>query len=100
MENALKWVTLAATAQPLLVIAVISPQTNDAQHARFAWTAGALMLVMLGSGIGLFVAARWWVVVVAGAVMAMSSVLALALYGRSFSRSGFDLVPIRKTDED
>ncbi len=100
LENALKWVTLAAAVQPLLVIAVISPQTNDAQHGGFAWTAAALMLVMLGSGIAFFLAARWWVVALAGVLIAMSSVLALALYGRSFNRSGFDLVPIRKTDGD
>jgi hypothetical protein len=37
---------------------------------------------------------------VAGGVAAGVSVVALVLYGHWFNCSRFDLVPIRKTDED
>jgi hypothetical protein len=100
IEDGLKWIVVAVMAQPLLVIAAISPRTNDAQNMSFAWRAFGLILVMLGAGVTFFMATKWWVVALAGLLTAAASVLALVLYARSFNRSRFDLVPMRKTDED
>ncbi len=100
VSGGLKWIALAALAQPLFVIAAISPRTNDARHGGIAWCAAGLMLALLGAGVTFFLASKWWVVALAGGVTAGVSVAALVFYGHSFNCSRFDLVPIRKTDED
>ena len=100
IEDGLRWAAVAMIAQPLLVIAAISPRTNDAQDRGFAWSALALLLVLLGGGVAFFMAAKWWVVALGGLLAAGASVLGLVLYGRSFNRSRFDLVPTRRTDAD
>jgi hypothetical protein len=61
IENALKWSAVALMVQPLLVIAAFSPRTNDAQKSSFAWRGFVLILVMLGTGVTFFMAAKWWV---------------------------------------
>jgi hypothetical protein len=100
IADGLRWIAVVLMAQPLLVIAAISPKTNDAQKGGFAWVALAVILVMIGGGVAFFMAAKWWVVALGGLLAAAASVLGLVLYGRSFNRSYFDLVPTRRTDED
>jgi hypothetical protein len=98
LGSGLKCIALALTVQPLLVIGAISPNTNDTRKPGLAFVVVALMLVMLGAGITFFFVATWWIVALAGFIMAALSVLELVLYGRWFNRSRFDLVPLKRSD--
>jgi len=100
----LKLAALALMAQPLLVIAAISPNTNDTQKAGSGCLPTALMSVImsviLGADATFFIAARWWIVAPAGLLAAAVPVFVLFLYGRWFNRSRFDLVPLQRTDTE
>ena len=96
--EALKLAALALMAQPLLVVAAISPNTNDTRKTGFCCLVFALMSVLLGAGATFFIAASWWTVALAGFVTAALPVLVLFLYARWFNRSRFDLVPLQRTD--
>jgi hypothetical protein len=97
--DGLKLAALALMAQPLLVIAAISPNTNDTRKAGSGCLVFALMSVMLGVAATFFFAARWWVVAPAGFVTAALPAFVLFLYGRWFNRSRFDLVPLKRTEQ-
>ncbi|MGA2557508.1 MAG: hypothetical protein ABSG04_14675 [Verrucomicrobiota bacterium] len=98
--DGLRWVALALVAQPLLVIATISPNTNDTHTSGLAWLIIALMLVLMGAGATFYFAARWWVVAPAGILAAAISIFGLLLYGRAFNRSRFDLVPLKRPNQE
>jgi hypothetical protein len=98
--DGLKLAALALMAQPLLVIAAISPNSNDTQKISFVFLAFALTSILLAFAATFFFAARWWIFAPAGFLTAAISVFQLFLYGRWFNRSRFDLVPLKRTDQE
>jgi hypothetical protein len=98
--NGLRLIALALIAQPLLVIAAISPNSNDTQNAEVVVLAVVLSLLMLAAGAVFFFATRWWLVAAAGILAAMVSIFGLLLYGRGFNGSRFDLVPLRRAEQE
>jgi uncharacterized membrane protein len=99
-NNSIKRLSLALMAQPLLVIAAISPNSNDTQKRGSACLIFALMSLLLAAGAAFYFAADWRLAALAGFVASAVSVFALWLYGRWFNRSGFDLVPLRRTEQE
>jgi hypothetical protein len=98
--DGLKIIALVLMAQPLLVIAAISPNTNDTQKSAFACLVFGLMLVLLALGATFYFASQWWLVALAGFLTAALSVFVLFLYGRWFNHSRFDLVPLQRPDQE
>lgn len=88
-----KFIMLGLVAQPVLVIGLISPQTNDSQKHKVVFLALLFIVSMVASCITFLLASSVQVLLVSGTVLALLAIGALASYGRLFDRSQFDLVP-------
>ncbi len=80
-------------AQPFIIIAAISPNTDDMKRTALVFKAAVLAVLGLVAGALFFLAPTWWVCWPSGVVFAGLAVLSLATYARWFNRSRFDLVP-------
>ncbi len=96
----LRVVFVVLAIQPAVIVGSISHRTNDTRYASMVLLAILAMLVMVVAGIVLFAATTFLVVGLAGIAFAVMSGVVLIMYGRWFDQSRFDLVPIRRIDED
>ncbi len=94
----LKFLFIFLCAQPVMIIAPMSPSTNDTQKLRFAMMAVIAILLLLGSGAGFFFAKDWKWIFLSGFLSAGISIGGLLFYARRFNRSRFDLVPLAKNE--
>jgi len=90
-----KFVLIGLFSQPILVIAQISPGTNDGQKPMVVLAAFGLLIVLVPTAITLIASTTPWVVLVASAVLAAASSGTLLVYGKFFNNNRFDLVPGR-----
>jgi hypothetical protein len=91
--GSIKFLVLGVLVQPLLVIGLISPNTNDSQKLKVVFQACFFIVSMVVSCIVFVLASSPQVLLISGAILAVLAPGALASYGRLFARSQFDLVP-------
>jgi hypothetical protein len=88
-----KFVVLGLVVQPVMVIGLISPQTNDSQKHKVIFLALLFIISMAVSCIIFIMTSSPQVLFISGTILALLAIGTLASYGRLFNRSRFDLVP-------
>ena len=89
----IKFLVLGLVVQPVLVVGLISPNTNDSQKLKVVFLAGFFIISMVVSCIIFVLASSTEVLLISGTILALLVGGAFATYGRLFNRSQFDLVP-------
>lgn len=89
-----KLLGILLSLQPLFVLFPISTTTNDTSRMPGVWFLlfFPLLLVVLASGVGVFVNSSFSGVLLCYAVMTMTSILLFFIYRRAYRRGRFDLL--------
>ncbi len=91
----LKLIWLAIVLQPVGALLMVSSQSSDSYRPSFVFAALFFILATLASGVFFFMGTNVWLLLASAIALALLPLSGLLLYGRSFNRVRFDLIPVR-----